>query len=95
MEVIDVLEGEEEVETGVGSLESEHENDNDDGDDHDEDDDDSQKGIGYESMRLINPMEQMPMCPAKVKEVTSYLENKGSSGPHVERYASVLKIRRS
>jgi hypothetical protein len=40
---------------------------------------------------LINPGEQMPMCVTKVKEVTNYLENKGSSGPHVERYAGGLE----
>ena len=78
VEVIDALEVEE-VETGVGSFESEEEEENDCAA--------SQKGIGYEAMRLINPGEQMPMCVTKVKEVTSYLENKGSSGPHVERYA--------
>lgn len=77
VEVIDALEVEE-VETGVGSFDSEEEEENDCAA--------SQKGIGYEAMRLINPGEQMPMCVTKVKEVTSYLENKGSSGPHVERY---------
>ena len=84
VEVIDALEVEE-VETGVGSFESEQD------EEEEEDCAASQKGIGYEAMRLINPSEQMPMCVSKVKEVTSYLENKGSSGPHVERYAGGLE----
>ena len=81
MEVIDALENEEVEKFESGSFQDEN-----------FDCAGSQKGIGYEAMRLINPIEQMPMCPAKVKEVTYYLENKGSSGPHVERYVRRFKI---
>jgi ABC-type glutathione transport system ATPase component len=40
--------------------------------------------LGYDIMKV--DLNDIPICPLKVKEITHYLENHGSTGPHVERY---------